>query len=224
MEGVLLDQEHGEPVALVELADGARRSAAPGAARGRATARRAAAGAAGSSARAPIASICCSPPESVPPRWLMRRSQPREQREHPLEVARRNGRGSATVAPICRFSSTVMRGKMRRPSGDCAMRSLAISCVGSRGDVAAVEADAPSRARGLPNIVIISVDLPAPLAPIRVTISPSLHVEVDALQRDDVAVEGLDARAARAAVRSGCDCERRPPPRPRSTSSSSTPR
>ena len=30
----------------------------------------------------------------------------------------------------------------------------------------------PSRARGLPQIVIIRVDLPAPLAPIRVTISP----------------------------------------------------
>jgi len=31
----------------------------------------------------------------------------------------------------------------------------------------------PARARGLPKIVIISVDLPAPLAPISVTISPS---------------------------------------------------
>jgi hypothetical protein len=31
----------------------------------------------------------------------------------------------------------------------------------------------PERARGLPKIVIISVDLPAPLAPIRATISPS---------------------------------------------------
>ena len=42
-------------------------------------------------------------------------------------------------------------------------------------------------------MVIISVDLPAPLAPISVTISPSMHVEVDAAQRDDVAVHGLDA-------------------------------
>ena len=33
--------------------------------------------------------------------------------------------------------------------------------------------DEPSRARGLPKIVIIRVDLPAPLAPISVTISPS---------------------------------------------------
>ena len=32
----------------------------------------------------------------------------------------------------------------------------------------------PDRARGLPNTVIISVDLPAPLAPIRATISPGL--------------------------------------------------
>ena len=33
--------------------------------------------------------------------------------------------------------------------------------------------DEPSLARGVPKIVIIRVDLPAPLAPIRVTISPS---------------------------------------------------
>ena len=35
------------------------------------------------------------------------------------------------MAPICRFSSTVMREKMRRPSGDCTMPSRAtIMCVG----------------------------------------------------------------------------------------------
>ena len=67
-----------------------------------------------------------------------------------------------------------MRGKMRRPSGDCAMRSRAISCVGICVMSRPSKAIEPSLARGLPKIVIISVDLPAPLAPIRVTISPSL--------------------------------------------------
>ena len=42
----------------------------------------------------------------------------------------------------------------------------------------------PSRARGLPKIVIISVDLPAPLAPISVTISPSLTSRSTPLQRE----------------------------------------
>ena len=63
----------------------------------------------------------------------------------------------------------------------------------------------PSRARGLPKIVIIRVDLPAPLAPISVTISPSCDVDVDALQRDDVAVVGLDAAHVRAAGRPGSE-------------------
>ena len=67
-----------------------------------------------------------------------------------------------------------MRGKMRRPSGDCAMRSRAISCVGSAVMSRPSKMIVPSRARGLPKIVIIRVDLPAPLAPISATISPSL--------------------------------------------------
>ena len=34
----------------------------------------------------PMASICCSPPDSVPATWVMRSSQAREQREHALQV------------------------------------------------------------------------------------------------------------------------------------------
>ena len=52
----------------------------------------------------------------------------------------------------------------------------------------------PCAACGLPQMVISRVDLPAPLAPIRVTISPVLDLDVDAVQRLDVAVEGVDAR------------------------------
>ena len=54
------------------------------------------------------------------------------------------------------------------------------------------EQDVACAARGLPKIVIISVDLPAPLAPIRATISPGL-IEVDAFQRLDLAVGGAQA-------------------------------
>ena len=52
-------------------------------------------------------------------------------------------------------------------------------------DVAPGENDASDRARGFPQIVIISVVLPAPFEPISVTISPSCHVEPDAFQRAD---------------------------------------
>jgi hypothetical protein len=68
---------------------------------------------------------------------------------------------------------TVMRTKMRRPSGACAILSRAISWVGSCVMSRPAKVMRPSRARGLPKIVIISVDLPAPFAPISATISPS---------------------------------------------------
>ena len=67
-----------------------------------------------------------------------------------------------------------MRGKIRRPSGDWAMRSRAISWVGTSVMSWPSNSIWPERARGRPKIVIISVDLPAPLAPISATISPAL--------------------------------------------------
>ena len=161
------------------------------------------------SARA-IASICCSPPDSVPPRWSQALlagagTAPARARDRASKSA-----GSAVVAPICRFSSTVMRGKMRRPSGACASLRRAISWVGRRVMSRPAKAMLPSRARGLPQMVIISVDLPAPLAPIRVTISPSLTSRSTPLQRHHAAVEGLDAahREERRVIA-------RPPLRPR---------
>ena len=100
---------------------------------------------------------------------------------------------SPTTAPICRFSSTVMRGKMRRPSGDCAMRSRAISWVGSWVMSLPVEGDrAVARARVAADrhhqrrlAGAVGADQRDDLAVV--------HVEVDAAQRRDVAVVGLDA-------------------------------
>ena len=100
---------------------------------------------------------------------------------------------SVTVAPICRFSSTVMRAKMRRPSGACAMRSRAISCVGRP-----VMSRPSNRMRALARARVaedghhqrrfagaVGADHGDDLAVI--------DVEIDALERDDVAVIGLDA-------------------------------
>ena len=52
----------------------------------------------------------------------------------------------------------------------------------------------PLRGRSRPEIVFSVVDLPAPLAPSSVTISPSPTVERDALERVDRAVVGVHVR------------------------------
>ena len=105
----------------------------------------------------------------------------------------------AMMAPICRFSNTVMRGKMRRPSGDCAMPSQAMAWVGNCGDVAALEHDAAfAGARPAENGHH----------------QGGLAGAVGADQRDDLAREDLEARhhaapAARRSARSPCRCESR---------------
>ena len=140
-----------------------------------------------------IASICCSPPDSVPPRWPWRFSRIGNMLEGAGQVLVEIARDRSTVAPICRFSSTVMRGKMRRPSGDCEMPSRAISWVGMLGDVLAVEDDrAGAGARRAADghhqgrlAGTVGADQGDDLA--------LLDVDVDALEGLDLAVEGLDA-------------------------------
>ncbi len=64
-----------------------------------------------------IASICCSPPESVPPNWL-RRSLKRGKRWKPFSISFWILALSFWVkAPISRFSITVRVAKIFRPSG-----------------------------------------------------------------------------------------------------------
>jgi hypothetical protein len=76
-------------------------------------------------------------------------------------------------APISRFSVTLMRGKRRRPSGDCAIPIETISC----GEACVMswswKAIFPSRGWFSPLIERSVVDLPAPFAPISVTTSRS---------------------------------------------------
>ena len=64
-----------------------------------------------------MASICCSPPERVPARWC-RRSFRRGKSVHTCSIsARKCSTSRREKVPISRFSNTLMRGKMRRPSG-----------------------------------------------------------------------------------------------------------
>ena len=79
-------------------------------------------------------------------------------------------------APISRFSSTLMRENIRRPSGDWLIPSFTMSC--GRRPTMSLPSNLilPRFGRLIPWIVRRVVDLPAPLAPIRVTISPSCTV------------------------------------------------
>jgi hypothetical protein len=76
-------------------------------------------------------------------------------------------------APISRFSRTVIRGKMRRPSGDWAIPISATAWPGMFWISRPLKTILPVRGGTIPEIERSVVDLPAPLAPMSVTISPS---------------------------------------------------
>ena len=121
----------------------------------------------------PMASICCSPPERVPPICLWR------------SLSRGNcsytcARESATSlfgrlkAPIWRFSSTVICRKIRRPSGHRARPFSTILWAGVPTMDSPPNSTEPDFGLSSPEMVFRVVDFPAPFAPMRVTISPSL--------------------------------------------------
>ena len=68
---------------------------------------------------------------------------------------------------------TVIRGNRRRPSGLCAIPPPTISCGGAIVMSRPSKRMRPCRGRLSPLIARSVVDLPAPLAPISVTISPA---------------------------------------------------
>ena len=69
-----------------------------------------------------------------------------------------------------------MRGKRRRPSGDCAIPSLTIPCGAAFVMSRPRNVIFPRRGWLSPLIERSVVDLPAPLAPMSVTTSPSFTV------------------------------------------------
>ena len=121
----------------------------------------------------PMASICCSPPESVPLICLLRsfrrgKSSYTCSRLPSMELFGR------VYAPISRFSSTVICANTRRPSGHCARPSWTILLGAIVLIGVPINSIVPVFARSRPEIVFRTVLLPAPFAPISVTISPSL--------------------------------------------------
>src|SRR6476660_9656792 len=120
------------------------------------------------------ASICCSPPERVPAGW-----EARSRRRGKLAMARSMSRFTLFRSlrylkpPISRFSRTVSAAKTRRPSGTSAMPAAVRACAGRRVTSTPSKRIFPFLEGIDPATPRMVVLLPAPLAPIRVTISPS---------------------------------------------------
>src|SRR5216683_3047907 len=120
----------------------------------------------------PIASICCSPPESVPASCVMRslrRGKSSKTRSMsfwiPAASFRRN-------APIRRLSITCIRGNRRRPSGAWQMPRPTMSCAGILPMSLPSKTIVPLGGCMSPEIVRRVVVLPAPLLPMSATTSP----------------------------------------------------
>src|SRR5579859_1465106 len=121
----------------------------------------------------PIASICCSPPDSDQPPCLSR-SFSRGNRSNT------SARSSSTSAlfrareavPVIRFSSTVSPGKIRRPSGQWARPEPTICSMAEFWICSPFQEIVPAVGRTSPEMVLSVVVLPAPLPPISATISP----------------------------------------------------
>ena len=155
----------------------------------------------------PIASICCSPPDSVPPAWPDAAPSAAERARRPSPRPRRSRRGrSATPPPGRRFSRTVRPPKIRRPSGQCEMPSATIRSVDAWSMSAPSNVIVPGDGRSSPEIVRSVVVLPAPFEPISATSSPSPTLQRHALQRADVAVLDVDV----VELKHGGPCRGRP--------------
>ena len=125
-----------------------------------------------------VASICCSPPESVPPYCPAALLEPREALVDALEglldlrgVAARVG-AHHEVLP----ARTAAR-RSCGPSGTWLMPSRTIFSAGMVVMSCPLNVIEPVRERRRPEMVRRVVDLPAPLAPISVTISPSFTLK-----------------------------------------------
>ena len=116
-----------------------------------------------------MASICCSPPESLLPRWDSR-SASRGKRPNTRSVVQPPP--ARARAATVRFSSTVSDGKIRRPCGTSAMPMATIRSELIRVTSAPANITRPDRGGVKPMAERISVVLPMPLRPRRATTWP----------------------------------------------------
>src|SRR5262245_9407994 len=119
----------------------------------------------------PIASICCSPPDSVPARCRWRSASRGKIANTRARFSSRRAR-ERRKAPRSRFSRTVMLGKTRRPSGTW-MRPRATIAAGFACSTGTFSSwMLPRHGRTTPEMARLRVDFPAPFEPRIATISP----------------------------------------------------
>ena len=123
-----------------------------------------------------MASICCSPPESVPAS-CMRRSLRRGNKSiafsrSPCTSPLGRLPVSRGKAPSVRLSVTVMVANTRRPSGECARPCLAMAYDSSPSMRLPCRLISPAVGWIMPETARMVVVLPAPLEPIKVTTLP----------------------------------------------------
>ena len=87
-------------------------------------------------------------------------------------------RSRRAKAPSIRLSSTVSRGKIRRPSGECASPRVSTSCAGVESIRLPSNQISPDSGLSSPEMVRRVVVLPAPLVPTSVTTWPCSTVKL----------------------------------------------
>jgi len=119
----------------------------------------------------PIATICCSPPDSVPASCA-RRSCSRGNRPYTRSKSSSSGSPRRSTAPSSRFSLTVSAPNSRRFSGTIATPSLIRRGTGQLVTSSSPMDTRPDLGRTSPRIVFSVVDFPDALPPSRQTSSP----------------------------------------------------
>ena len=114
-----------------------------------------------------MASICCSPPESVPPDCSAR------SRSRGNSAKTRSSVQPAARAPSSRFSLTESGEKIRRPCGTSAMPRREIRYGGQAWIGSPSKTMRPSRGGVKPTMLRIMVVFPAPFRPRSATASPA---------------------------------------------------
>src|SRR6202165_2324754 len=120
-----------------------------------------------------MATICCSPPDSVPANCSRRSARRGNNSNSARWVAGQARRAAGVCAPISRFSSTVSVRNTWRPSGTWAMPTPGRSAAAVSDSTRPSYSIRPPSSGTTPEIARNSVVLPAPLGPTIATNCPS---------------------------------------------------
>ncbi len=121
----------------------------------------------------PMASICCSPPDSVPAACPARSARRGKRVRTRSSVAARPARARGSMEPMRRFSRTLSVGNTCRPSATCPMPRSHTAWLGRPAMSRSFQRIRPRVGACMPAMVRMSDVLPAPFAPTMATIAPA---------------------------------------------------